>query len=412
MSRPFKVLISGGGITGPVTAYWLARASTASNPIHVTVIEKASATLESGQGLDVEGAGREVVKRMGLFETIKSRATGEQGCHALDNNSRPYATWRQGFVTQDIEIMRGELCGVLTNAAKERPNVDFQYSRSITNVAQKDDLVRVTLATDDGQVYDDEYSAVIASDGLRSSTRDLILDPVDTKDCIKTRDMFAAYFSVPAQPQDKGYSRLQHGLGGRVVWIRPLSETVSSAYLMAVGAHPAIAESLKQRDQKAKRQAWVKSFSDLEYGEFPRVLEEIQETNNFYSDQISQIKLPTWSKGRCALVGDSAYAPSPITGQGTQLAILGAYILAGELGSNISDPAAAFRAYEKKLRPFVEESQQVPFGGRAPELVCPQTSWGILALQTTLRLSAYIRIWDLIRFLPQQRFSLPDYKFG
>jgi 2-polyprenyl-6-methoxyphenol hydroxylase-like FAD-dependent oxidoreductase len=179
---------------------------------------------------------------------------------------------------------------------------------------------------------------------------------------------------------------------------------------MAVGAHSILANSLKLRDQKAKRQAWAEAFSDVKYGDFPRVLEEMQETDNFYSDQITQIKLPRWSNGRCALVGDAAYAPSPITGAGTELAFLGAYVLAGELGKNISDPAAAFMAYEKKIRCYVEERQQVPLGGRAPNLVCPQTSLGIRALQTTLWLSMYTGIWKLLQYLPEGKVSLPEYE--
>ncbi|KAL8792091.1 MAG: hypothetical protein Q9195_005346 [Heterodermia aff. obscurata] len=413
MSKPSKVLISGGGICGPVVAFWLARASTASNPIHITVLEKASATVKLGQGIDVEGPAREVVTRMGLLETIKSRTTGEQGFCGIDNNNRAYATIDQGLLTREIEIMRGDLCEVLTEAAKEMPNVGFHYSRSITNIEQTNELVHVTISTNDGRTYDEDFHAVIACDGIRSRTRNLFLDYADTKDCIKAKDLFVAFFSVPAQPQDGPYARLQHSLGGRTVLIRPVTRDFSSVYLNASGAHPALAKShSKERDPAEKRQAWANTFSDVNYGEFPRVLKEMQETDNFYSAQISQVKLPTWSKGRCALVGDAAYCPSPITGQGTALAILGAYVLAGELGTNIADPAAAFKEYEKKLREYVERAQQVPLGGRAPNVLNPQTSWGIWFLQTALWLVAFTRIWKLIPDIGNEKFPLPEYKLG
>ena len=413
MSKPSKVLISGGGICGPVLAFWLARASTASNQIHITVLEKASATMKLGQGIDVEGPAREVVTRMGLLETIKSRTTGERGFCGIDNNNRAYATIDQGLLTREIEIMRGDLCEVLTDAAKGMPNVEFHYGRSVTNIEQLDELVRVTISKDDGRTYDEDFHAVVACDGIRSRTRSLFLDYAYTRDCIKSRDLFVAFFSVPAQPQDGPYARLQHCLGGRTVLIRPVTGDFSSVYLNAIGAHPALANSLaKDRNQTAKRQAWADTFSDVNYGEFPRVLAEMQHTDNFYSDQISQVKLPRWSKGRCALVGDAAYCPSPVTGQGTALAILGAYVLAGELGANIADPAAAFEEYERKLRGYVERAQQVPLGGRAPYVLNPQTWWGIWLLQTALWFVAFTRLWKLVPDFGNEKFALPDYKFG
>jgi 2-polyprenyl-6-methoxyphenol hydroxylase-like FAD-dependent oxidoreductase len=80
---------------------------------------------------------------------------------------------------------------------------------------------------------------------------------------------------------------------------------------------PNLVNVLSTREDKAKRQAWAHAFADVKYGEYPRVLREMQVTNNFYTDQIAQVKLPRWHNGRCAVVGDAAYCPSPITGQGT-----------------------------------------------------------------------------------------------
>ena len=411
MSKPFKVLISGGGITGPVLAFWLARASTPSKQIHVTMIEKASSVLKSGQGIDVEGSAKEIVTRMGLLDTIKARTTGEQGFRCIDNKNRGYATFEQGGLTNENEIMRGDLCDVLTNAVNGRPNVELQYSRQIIDIVQRTDQVRVTILKEDGQSYVGEYNAVIASDGIRSRTRDLMLDPADTKACVKSKDMFGAFFSVPTQPQDKPYSRFQHALGGRSLVIRPVTEKFSSVYLTAVGSHPALTKSLGHRDQKVRRLAWAETFSDVNYGEFPRVLREMQETDNFYSDQISQVKLPRWHRGRCAVVGDAAYCPAPISGEGVSLAMLGAYLLAGELGTNLGDPASAFQEYEKKFRAHVEQAQQIPLGGRAPNVFNPQTWWGIWLLQTALWLVAYTKVWKLVPHMDEP-FALPDYNFS
>lgn len=412
MSKPFKVLISGGGITGPVVAFWLARASTLARPIHITMIERASSVPKAGQGIDVEGPARTIVTRMGLFDTIKSRTTGEQGFRCLDNNDKVYAAFEQGGLTNETEIMRGDLCEVLTDAVKGRPNVELKYNRQITEIVQSKDDVQVTISRDDGQKYAETYNAVIASDGLRSRTRDLMLDSADTKSCIKTRDMYCSYFSIPAQPEDKAYSRWQHALGGRNVIIRPVTASTSSVYLIAVGKHPILGNSMANRDDKARRKAWADAFADVKYGMFPRVLREMQVTDNFYSDQIAQVKLPTWHKGRCAVVGDAAYCPSAITGQGTPLAILGAYLMAGELASNLDDPAAAFQSYEKRFRGFVEKSQSVPLGGRAPNLLSPQTRWGIWVLQSALGAIAALKVWKLLpEKFGEPQFDIPDYQF-
>ena len=255
MSKPFKVLISGGGIAGSVLAFWLARASTPSKPIHIRIIEKASSVLKTGQGIDVEGPAKEIVTRMGLLDTIKARTTGEQGFRCIDNNNRVYTTFERGLLTREIEIMRGDLCEVLTNAVNGRPNVELQYSRQITDIVQMNDKVRVTISKDGGQTYVEEYNAVIASDGVRSKTRDLMLDPADIRDCVKSKDLCVAFFSVPAQPQDKPYARFQHALGGRSVLIRPVTTESSSVYLNAIGAYPALKKPLGHRDQKLHRQA-------------------------------------------------------------------------------------------------------------------------------------------------------------
>lgn len=172
--------------------------------------------------------------------------------------------------------------------------------------------------------------------------------------------MFTAYFSIPAQPQDASYSRWQHGLGGRSLVIRPVTKSFSSVYLMAIGNHPPLTRSLCDRGPKVRRQAWSEAFRDVKHGEHPRILREMLETDNFYSDQITQVKLSTWCKGRCAVVGDAAWCPSPITGQGTQLAFLGTYVPAGELANNLNDPATALRSMKRNFERTLSEHNKFP----------------------------------------------------
>jgi 2-polyprenyl-6-methoxyphenol hydroxylase-like FAD-dependent oxidoreductase len=79
----------------------------------------------------------------------------------------------------------------------------------------------------------------------------------------------------------------------------------------------------------------------------------------FYFDSVSQIRMDNWSDGRVTLLGDAGYCPSPLSGQGTSLALAGAYVLAGELRAGGGDHRAAFARYQQQMSGFVEQSQQI-----------------------------------------------------
>jgi 2-polyprenyl-6-methoxyphenol hydroxylase-like FAD-dependent oxidoreductase len=135
----------------------------------------------------------------------------------------------------------------------------------------------------------------------------------------------------------------------------------------------------------------------------------VQVTDNFYSDQIAQVKLPRWYNKRCALVGDAAYCPSVLTGQGTELALLGAYVLAGELGENLNDPETAFKKYDARLRDYVQAQQSIPIGGKAHRLLNPQTWWGVWLMQMVVWLFSKANIGRLLPEIAESPYKLPDY---
>lgn len=113
----------------------------------------------------------------------------------------------------------------------------------------------------------------------------------------------------------------------------------------------------------------------------------MQKSDDFYMQEIAQVKLPEWSKGRVALLGDAAYCPSPISGMGTSCAIVGAYVLAGELGKT-TDHRQALEQYEKLVRPYIEDAQALPPG--APAIANPQTAWGIYILNAFVAAVSWI----------------------
>lgn len=145
-------------------------------------------------------------------------------------------------------------------------------------------------------------------------------------------------------------------------------------------------------DRQAQKEAMVELFQDVG-GLAPRLVRGMLATDDFYFDTLSQIRMPCWSHGRVAVVGDAAYAPSAVTGKGVLLAVLGAYLIAGELSLRPRDPPAAFRAYEHKFRPLVTGAQKLPLGGYLSDIASPQTSWGVWLVRWVFRLVAWSQIF-------------------
>lgn len=167
---------------------------------------------------------------------------------------------------------------------------------------------------------------------------------------------------------------------------------------------PSLCRANDAGDRQMQKEAFAKLFTGLGW-EIPRAIEQMMKAKNFYFDQLMQVKLPKWSQNRVVLLGDAAYAPSPITGQGTLLAILGAYVLAQELSRNREDESAAFEKYEKRLRSYVENAQCIPLGGYAPYMLNPQTSWGIWLFRT---ITSFVSWTKLAKILPDPKAATFD----
>lgn len=182
---------------------------------------------------------------------------------------------------------------------------------------------------------------------------------------------------------------------------------MTSVYL--IHAHDDVL-TLRRANAAGDRLKQKEEFAELYSGlgwETPRVIKQMMRAENFYSDELVQVKLQKWSQHRVVLLGDAAWAPSPFTGEGNQLAIIGAWVLAQEMSRNRS--LVAFEMYEKRLRSYVEDAQSIPLGGYAPRIFIPQTAWGIWLLRTILLFVSWtIRVisWtNLARILPDQKHN-------
>ncbi|AXJ04779.1 FAD-binding monooxygenase [Pseudomonas fluorescens] len=368
--KPQKILVTGASIAGPALAYWLSRQG-----MDVTVVERAPAFRDGGQTIDVRGAGREVVRRMGLEELIRANTTHEQGIAFVDRDNQTKAfigvdAFDGDGPIAELEILRGELAKLLIQHSEDR--VTYRFGDSIESIEDDGEQVHVRFEQSGEQVYD----LVIVAEGIGSTTRNQVFG-----DEVKRRplDLYTAYFTVPRQSSDGQVMRWHNIPGGRCVCLRPDNLGTTRAFLSFQQA-PSGYEKLAQDEQKSLLK---NLFADAGW-ETPRVLAALDDTTDLYLEAVGQVKMPRWSKGRIALLGDAAYCASPISGMGTSLGLCGAYVLAGELGRH-ADHRQAFAAYEALMRPFVAQAQSVP--KFAPRLASPHSRLGIALGHAVLRMA-------------------------
>ncbi|KAF7186857.1 Monooxygenase CTB7 [Pseudocercospora fuligena] len=411
-----RILIIGGGPAGSVAAFFLGKAG-----FEVTVAERSTSRFAYGQGIDITGPALDIVKRMGVEQEIRANTTGEAGFAMLNDDSKnvailPVASeaakaeegWKSLSLTQEIEITRGKLSKTLAEAADRIPSVTYRYGCTVSELRQSEKDVTVVLS-DDGKT--ESFAAVIGADGLKSRLRDMIFGPETSAKAFKPVDQCGAFFSITGTDEDFPNSRWQHATKGRSIVVRPVDEKTKKVSGYVIQTVPdeklkAVADGTKDEQKKALAEA----FADFPGPLAPRIIEEMQKTQDFYFVQTAQIKLAKWHNGRCALVGDAAYAPSGVTGAGTLCAILGAYILAGELAANPDDPHTAFEKYHALLKDFITKTQQIPLGGKAPKLVNPQSSWGISILRAIFWFVAWSGVWKYANIANDSKFPLPEYE--
>jgi 2-polyprenyl-6-methoxyphenol hydroxylase-like FAD-dependent oxidoreductase len=389
------VLVTGASIAGTTLAYWLSRFG-----MNVTVVERAPAFREGGQNIDIRGAGRTVVQRMGLLEAVRARTTGEEAIAFVDEENRvrakiEAAQFGDNGPTAELEILRGELARLLLEHS--RGDAEYVFGDRIAGLDDQGDAVEVKFERGGSRRFD----IVIAAEGIGSSTRALVFGGAFRRVPL---DLYMAYFTIARAQGDGKVARWFNAPGGRGVFLRPDNVGTTRA-LLTLQQAPAGYEDLPVEAQKAMLK---ERFADAGW-ETPRALAALDDAKDFYFEAIGQVKMDRWSKGRVALVGDAAHCASPISGMGTSLALVGAYVLSGELARH-DHPAVAFAAYERIMRPYVEQAQDVPRLG--PRIAQPQTRAGIALQQAALSLTTKPPFTWIARKLfspPADKIDLPDY---
>lgn len=366
-----RILITGGSIAGNTAAWWLGRAGFA-----VTVVERSPAFRDGGQNIDVRGVGREVLRRMGLEQAALAQGTGEEGTAWITKNGTVAALFLTDDTgadgpTAEMEILRGDLSRLLYEPA--RAHATYRFGDSIAGISQDDDGATVTFAG--GGV--ERFDLVIVAEGVGSPTRELVF-PGENRP--RWMDLTIAYFTIPRRADDDRLWRWYNAPGGRSVSLRPDRHGTARAMLSV--QQPSSGEQDWDTDD---RKAWLRErFADAGR-QSDRVLAGMETTDDFYFDVLRQVRMPRWSNGRVVLTGDAAWCATPIAGYGTTLAVTGAYVLAQELIRSTGVPAALV-AYERAMRPMVEDAQGVP--KIAPRLANPHSRLGIRLLHGVLNVAS------------------------
>jgi 2-polyprenyl-6-methoxyphenol hydroxylase-like FAD-dependent oxidoreductase len=352
MAAP-TVLISGAGIAGPALAFWLNKSG-----YRVTIVELADGIRPGGQTVDLRGAGGDVVEHMGLIEQMRQRALDQRGVAWIKSDGRrraemPVTAFDGNGLVSNLEILRGDLVDVLYQATKDQ--TDYRFDTRIEDLGQNDDGVEATLS--DGTTVSADL--VVGCDGPHSSVRRLVFGPEEQ--FVMPLGGYNAWFTAPDTVGLDGWY-LMYQAPGLNASMRPSHEPTMCKAGLAFRSEPI---GYDRRDADEQRALLAKHFAGAGW-QCDALLSAADEADDFYFDAFAQVHMPSISQGRVALAGDAGYCASPLSGMGTSLALVGAYVLAGELGPAESLGAerikTALQHYEAVMRPYIDRCQDLPNG--------------------------------------------------
>jgi 2-polyprenyl-6-methoxyphenol hydroxylase-like FAD-dependent oxidoreductase len=348
-----SVLISGAGIAGATAAYWLAKAG-----FQVTVVEQAQDMRSSGSPVDVRGAAVEVAERMGVMERIRAADTRVRDMVFV--NSRGHVVSRVNMRTAwaesgDVELSRGELAAILRGAVPG--DVEFQFGNSVTALTPDADGVTAEFVSGPARRFD----VVIGADGAHSGVRALAFGP--ETNYLKHLGVYIATLPLDGET---GTDLVMYNTPGRAVAIHPAGGHPGAAFMFRAPQIP----QFDHRDVEQHKRLLCDAYAGAGW-RVPELLDRVRSADDLYFDSVSRIDVPTWSRGRVGLVGDAASCVS-LFGDGSSLAMIGAFTLADALTGDIP---AGLRTYEARHRPQrAAKENSVAYARR---LLIPATSAGI-----------------------------------
>jgi 2-polyprenyl-6-methoxyphenol hydroxylase-like FAD-dependent oxidoreductase len=341
-----NILISGASIAGPALAFWLNKYG-----FNVTLVEKTSVLREGGYRVDIRGVAVDVAERMGLMNKIRQSGTVMRGSSFINNSGKRLVSMADPDMfgmrqPNDAEIMRGDLSNILYEAT--RNDVTYIFNDSIADIVQTAEDVQVTFKSGQSGTFD----LVVAADGLHSNVRNIAFG--DSKNFIQNFGYYFAIFSIP-NFFELDHWELSYMAESRVMNVFSTGDHNEAKALFMFASDTS---DYNYRDTEAQKKTLYARYKD-DGGEISKVMNCLAGTPDFYFDSISQVHMDSLSRGRVVLLGDAGYCPSPAAGQGTSLALVGAYTLAGELATASGDYQLAFNRYEKNMGEFIAKNQDL-----------------------------------------------------
>ena len=369
-----NILISGASIAGPALAYWLRCYG-----FHPTVVEKEPALREGGYKVDIRGAAVEVLAHMNLLTAVRQESIDMQGASYVNRAGTRLATMDANFfggrVDEDVEIMRGDLSRILYEATRQ--DTEYIFDDSITFLAQNENGVEVTFAHSKPRNFD----LVVGADGLHSAVR--ALEFGHESEFIRHLGHYIAIFTT-SNHLDLDRWELLYAAPGRTTNVYSTRRDTSAKALFLFSATTL---SYDYRDTEQQKKILAERFRGVGW-EVPTLLDSMWQAPDFYFDSISQVYMDCWSNERVVLVGDAGYCASPASGQGTSLALVGAYVLAGELAAAEGDHRTGFTRYENEMRAFVEQNQKLALQNLQGMVM--QNRWQVWMQTQMIRMLPYL----------------------
>jgi 2-polyprenyl-6-methoxyphenol hydroxylase-like FAD-dependent oxidoreductase len=338
-----KILISGASFAGLSTAYWMNKFG-----YQVTIVEVAPELKKGGTPVNILGTTIDTVKRMGLLDEIVANKLSMESIafknaddvtERLDYHQKNQAERGE----MEYEIERDFLLHLLYDAVKD--HTAFIFGDSITGLKETADHMEVSFK----KVASQSFDLVFGCDGIHSAVR---------KHWFGDEAAFSlflqTYFSISI------VDKLLIPENTTQMYSEPGKTIMLNAYNQKTDICLAFYSEQEfpydYRNEEQMRNIIVDHFRETGW-RTPELLEEVQQTTSFYFDKLCQMKMPSWSKGRVALVGDAGYCASPAAGRGGSLAIDGAAALADAFEKCDADYEKAFDEYNQSFRPFIEEVQ-------------------------------------------------------
>lgn len=370
MKNDMHVLVSGAGLAGLSTAYWMNRLGC-----RVTIVEMASGLRRGGTAVNVSGPAVDIAGRMGIFEQIRSNRLNLELWefkNADDVTERTLSLKKEGEARSDddLEIERNNLLDILFDTVKS--DVEIIFDNSITGLGETHDDINVSFRNSSQRSFD----LVFGCDGTHSVVRKLWFGP--ETEYSHFLEQYSA-ITIVDKLLIKQNTAQMYNAPGKFVMLNAYKNKTD----IILGFASETEIPYDYRNEEQQRTIVEEQFVGQGW-RTAELLDEVRRSTNFYFDKSCQIRMPSWTKGRVALVGDAAYCASPASGMGGSLALSGAAALADALREHNGNFELAFQNYDRTFRPFIEKIQAEALRTQSETLI-PGTEEAIRQRNTQTR---------------------------